>query len=139
MTQIGINDLEILRSRVTGVVAEAGSAGYNDSVAIWNGAIDRHPSVVVRCASNGDVASALRFARDHGLDADRQWVRDYWSALVPHAAGVGSYVNFMSEYEEDRVRAAYGPAKYDRLAEIKREYDPENVFHLNANIVPARR
>jgi FAD/FMN-containing dehydrogenase len=72
------------------------------------------------------------------LDADRQWARDYWSALVPHASGVGGYVNFMSEYEEDRVRAAYGPGKYDRLATIKSQYDPGNIFHLNANIPPAR-
>jgi FAD/FMN-containing dehydrogenase len=73
------------------------------------------------------------------LEADRQWVRDYWSALVPHAAGIGGYINFMSEYDEDRVRAAYGPGKYDRLAKIKGEYDPDNVFHLNANILPAKR
>ncbi len=73
------------------------------------------------------------------LEADRQWVRDYWSALVPHSGGMGSYVNFMSEYEEDRVRAACGAAKYDRLAQIKSEYDPDNVFHLNANILPAGR
>jgi FAD/FMN-containing dehydrogenase len=72
------------------------------------------------------------------LEADRHWVRDYWSALVPHASGAGSYVNFMSEYEENRVRAAYGPGKYDRLAAIKRQYDPDNVFHLNANIPPAQ-
>jgi FAD/FMN-containing dehydrogenase len=72
------------------------------------------------------------------FEADRQWARDYWSALVPHASGVGSYVNFMSDYEEDRVRAAYGPAKYDRLAKIKARYDPGNIFHLNANIPPAR-
>jgi FAD/FMN-containing dehydrogenase len=73
------------------------------------------------------------------FEADRQWVRDYWSALVPHAAGIGGYVNFMSEYEEDRVRAAYGAEKYDRLAQIKGDYDPDNVFHLNANILPAKR
>jgi hypothetical protein len=73
------------------------------------------------------------------LDQDRQWARDCWSALVPHAGNVGSYVNFMSEYEEDRVRAAYGPGKYDRLARVKRDYDPANVFHLNANILPAAK
>ena len=42
------------------------------------------------------------------FDAEREWVRDYWSALVPHAVGVGGYVNFMTEYDEDRVRNAYG-------------------------------
>ena len=68
---------------------------------------------------------------------DREWVRSFWSALVPYAAGEGSYVNFMSEYEENRVRAAYGAEKYQRLAAIKAKYDPDNVFHLNANILPA--
>ena len=69
-------------------------------------------------------------------EAERAWVRAYWSALVEHATGIGSYVNFMAEYEEDRVRNAYG-AKYDRLQRIKAEYDPENLFHLNANILPS--
>ena len=68
-------------------------------------------------------------------EAERAWSRGYWSALVEHASGVGSYVNFMTEYEEGRVRSAYGP-KYDRLQEIKSAYDPGNVFHLNANIPP---
>jgi hypothetical protein len=71
------------------------------------------------------------------LVADRAWVRDFWEAMRPHASGAGSYVNFMTDVEEDRVRAAYGEAKYERLARIKAEYDPENVFHLNANIKPA--
>jgi FAD/FMN-containing dehydrogenase len=71
------------------------------------------------------------------LEADRAWVRSFWEALRPYASGSGSYVNFMSEYEEDRVRAAYGATKYERLARTKADYDPENVFHLNANIKPA--
>jgi hypothetical protein len=69
-------------------------------------------------------------------DAERSWARSYWAALVEHAVGVGSYVNFMTEYEEDRVRAAYGD-KYERLQRIKATYDPDNVFRLNANIPPS--
>ena len=43
----------------------------------------------------------------------------------------------MMEEGQERVRATYG-ANYDRLARIKAEYDPDNVFHVNQNIVPAR-
>jgi FAD/FMN-containing dehydrogenase len=68
-------------------------------------------------------------------DAERAWARAYWSDLVEHAVGVGSYVNFMTEYDEDRVRSSYG-SKYDRLQQIKTAYDPANVFHLNPNIKP---
>jgi FAD/FMN-containing dehydrogenase len=70
-------------------------------------------------------------------EADRTWVRTFWSALVPHAVGIGSYVNFLTDPDNDRVRAAYGPQKYDRLARIKAKYDPDNIFHLNANIPPS--
>ncbi|WP_067452141.1 FAD-binding oxidoreductase [Actinomadura macra] len=71
------------------------------------------------------------------FETDRVWVRNYWEELAPHAVGKGSYINFMSEYDEDRVKAAYGAAKYARLAAVKTQYDPDNVFHLNANIKPA--
>jgi hypothetical protein len=69
-------------------------------------------------------------------EADRTWVRNFWEAMRPHARGNGTYVNFLSEGEEDRVKASYG-AKYARLARIKAQWDPENLFHLNANIKPA--
>ncbi|WP_370972692.1 FAD-binding oxidoreductase [Amycolatopsis sp. cg9] len=69
---------------------------------------------------------------------DRAWVREFWTALVPHVSNPAGYVNFMAEYEEDRVRTSYGPEKYERLARIKARYDPRNVFHHNANIPPAK-
>jgi len=70
------------------------------------------------------------------LSADRAWARGMRDALAPIAFNAGTYVNAMAEQEEHRVRAAYG-AKYDRLARIKAEYDPGNVFHRNINIKPA--
>jgi hypothetical protein len=68
---------------------------------------------------------------------DRAWARSFWEALLPYSRGIGSYVNAISDADaDDRVRASYG-AKYDRLAAIKAQYDPGNVFHRNANIKPA--
>jgi FAD/FMN-containing dehydrogenase len=46
-------------------------------------------------------------------------------------------VNFLGEEGEERVRAAYGPDKYSKLAALKKKYDPTNLFHLNQNIPPA--
>ena len=71
------------------------------------------------------------------FEAERAWVRSFWDALRPHSIDIGSYVNALSDVDEDRLRASYGPAKYERLAAIKRIYDPDNVFHRNANIKPA--
>jgi FAD/FMN-containing dehydrogenase len=66
------------------------------------------------------------------------WARDFWSAMRPFSSG-GTYVNFLTEDADDeRVRAAYGPALYDRLARIKAKYDPDNLFRSNQNIRPAR-
>jgi FAD/FMN-containing dehydrogenase len=62
------------------------------------------------------------------------WVRETWSRLKPHAAG-GVYVNELGEDDDDRIAAAYG-ANYARLARIKAKYDPNNLFCLNANILP---
>jgi FAD/FMN-containing dehydrogenase len=62
------------------------------------------------------------------------WAKDYWEALHPYSSG-GAYSNFMMDEGLDRVKASYGH-NYDRLAEIKNTFDPENLFRVNQNIVP---
>jgi FAD/FMN-containing dehydrogenase len=69
------------------------------------------------------------------VDAIRQWSVDYFEALHPHSAG-GAYVNMMMDEGQERVRASYRD-NYDRLAQIKATYDPDNVFRVNQNIEPA--
>ncbi|WP_255190693.1 FAD-binding oxidoreductase [Natronobeatus ordinarius] len=67
-------------------------------------------------------------------DLITSWAEDYWEAVHPHTAG-GSYVNFMMEEGEDRIRATYAD-NYERLRKIKAKYDPDNFFHVNQNIEP---
>ena len=62
------------------------------------------------------------------------WVRETWEAMQPFSTG--GYVNFMSDEPADRLRALYGPDKYERLVALKRRYDPENMFRHNQNIAP---
>ena len=56
--------------------------------------------------------------------------------MQPFATGA-PYLNFLGDEGADRVRAAYGPDTYDRLATIKERYDPTNFFRVNQNIRPA--
>ena len=65
-----------------------------------------------------------------------RWAKDYWEALHPYSAG-GAYVNFMMEEGQSRVEATYRD-NYKRLSEIKRKYDPTNLFRVNQNIQPAK-
>ena len=67
-------------------------------------------------------------------DASIAWVRDYYEATAP-LSEEGGYINFMSGDDQDRIRSNY-PGNYDRLVEVKRTYDPDNLFHLNQNIRP---
>jgi FAD binding domain/Berberine and berberine like len=63
------------------------------------------------------------------------WVRDYWNAIHPHSE-LGGYINFMAGDDQGRIRDNYR-GNYDRLAEVKRRYDGENLFRMNQNISPA--
>ena len=106
---------------------------------IWQmgGAVGRVPDDATAFTSRGAGHTFNLTAATEGpdgFDEERQWVRDFWSALEPHQMGV--YVNFLMEEGEERVREAYGPAKYDRLKALKRKYDPDNVFRLNQNVRP---
>jgi FAD/FMN-containing dehydrogenase len=65
----------------------------------------------------------------------RTWSIGYHEALHPYSAG-GAYVNMMMDEGEERVRASYRD-NYDRLSQIKRTYDPDNLFRVNQNIRPA--
>ena len=66
--------------------------------------------------------------------ANTEWVRDYAAATAP-LSEEGGYINFMSDDDQDRIKANYR-GNYDRLVEVKRKYDPDNLFHLNQNIKP---
>ncbi|CAN5353722.1 hypothetical protein BH10PSE16_BH10PSE16_40970 [soil metagenome] len=74
---------------------------------------------------------------DDAADDERciRWARAYFKASAPFASG-GVYVNFLTADEGDRVKAAYGQ-NYERLAQVKRRYDPANLFSTNQNIQPA--
>ena len=78
-----------------------------------------------------------------GIDPDpankdriTKWAKTYWEALHPYSAG-GAYVNFMMEEGQNRVEATYRD-NYKRLSQIKRKYDPTNLFRVNQNIPPAQ-
>jgi FAD/FMN-containing dehydrogenase len=67
-------------------------------------------------------------------EANISWVRDYYEATAP-LSQEGGYINFMAGDDQDRIKANYG-GNYDRLVQVKRTYDPDNLFHLNQNIRP---
>ena len=69
-------------------------------------------------------------------EANIRWVRDYYDAVHPYSGSDGGYINFMADDDAGRVEANFGRS-YARLAQVKRTYDPDNVFHLNQNVVPA--
>jgi FAD/FMN-containing dehydrogenase len=104
---------------IDGVVHKVGrhETAWNCRSATWS---------LVICGIDPNPANA---------QALKTWAKEYWDAVHPHNLK-GAYVNFMMEEGEDRIRATYGD-NYDRLAAIKKKYDPTNFFRVNQNITPA--
>ena len=114
--------------------------GGDCSITLWaqGGAIGRVPDDAM--AFTGRDAPFWLGAEaawdDPSMDeAHIRWGRTTMDALQPFTAA-GHYVNDMAETGDDIVRSIYGDAKYDRLVELKRMYDPDNVFRLNQNVRP---
>ena len=80
-----------------------------------------------------DAASTLLITTG-GTEARIAWARETWNAFQP-CAKPSAYVNYLDQGDDHRTEAVYGP-NFQRLVEVKRLYDPENVFQHNANIRP---
>ncbi|MEE8576236.1 MAG: FAD-binding oxidoreductase [candidate division Zixibacteria bacterium] len=105
--------------------------------AALGGAVNRVPSDAT-AYSHRDANFVLNVhGRWENAADDRKcigWARDFFKASEPYATG-GVYINFMTADETERVGAAFG-SSYDRLAEVKAKYDPDNLFRMNQNIPP---
>ncbi len=64
-------------------------------------------------------------------------VRDYYQAMAPYSEP-GGYINFMQDDDYGKIQVNYTAQNYDRLVQVKRKYDPNNLFHINQNITPLR-
>jgi FAD/FMN-containing dehydrogenase len=107
----------------------------------WGGAIARVPEDATPVAHRSTQWVTHPFAVWERPEDDAvaiAWARRFRREIAAHASG-GVYLNFIGNEGQDRVKAAYGEAKYARLAQIKAEYDPANVFRGNQNIIPAWR
>ncbi len=81
-----------------------------------------------------DIAITAMWADPRESALHRGWADRLWEELRPHSAGV--YVNELGDEGEERLRAAYHPASFARLAELKQRYDPDNLFQPCQNIRP---
>jgi FAD/FMN-containing dehydrogenase len=102
-----------------------------------NGAVSRvAPDATAFAYRDSTFASVIAGAWPDPADNEKniKWVRDYSDATAPESEE-GGYIGFMAEDDQGRIKANY-KGNYDRLVQIKRKYDPDNLFHLNQNIKP---
>jgi hypothetical protein len=107
-------------------------------IRVLGGAMGRVPADETAFAHRDKpVLVALINMWDDPADTIRQraWTEHFYAAMWPHGDGV--YVNFLGDEGAGRVRDAYPTRTYERLAAVKAQYDPTNLFKLNQNIKPA--
>lgn len=118
-------------------VEAAPSGGCTAFVSPRRGAVLERPTDATAYPHREFGHSLLIEARWTDPDADDEhidWVRNWFQAMQ-HVTATGAYINFLTAEEKDRREAAFG-ANYDRLVDIKTEWDPENVFCMHPNIEP---
>jgi FAD/FMN-containing dehydrogenase len=106
---------------------------------VLGGAMARVPADATAFAHRGShimVNLATLYERLEDKPVHEAWVSEFSAALVQ--SDHGAYVNFLGDQGESAVRAAYPGSNWDRLRQVKRRYDPTNLFRLNQNIPPAQ-
>jgi hypothetical protein len=139
----------------SGPVFRPGDDGYDAERAGFNLTVDHHPELIVGAAGPEDVVAAVSYAvggRDAAYiifaagvlepereDAMRRAHDELHEQMRPWATG-GTIYNFsgVRDADPERVKLAFAPADYARLARAKAIYGPENMFRINFNIPPAR-
>ena len=111
---------------------------YMLQLRVFGGAMGRVPTDATAFAhrdASVQVTIINPFTDPDRVEEVIEWNRSLYAALEPAATGV--YANFLEDEGEARVREAYPAGTYERLALVKRRYDPANIFHRNQNIRPA--
>jgi FAD/FMN-containing dehydrogenase len=134
MRELADETIEAILDAVNGVTSPYGLVALRE----LGGAMARVPVAETAFAHRD---KAFYVAGDNSWEPDDPeperhvaWTEAFWRAVAPYTDG--AYASFMGDEGDERVRAAYPPATYDRLAAIKRRYDPGNLFRLNPNIRP---
>jgi hypothetical protein len=132
---LGDLDADSVEALITAIAAMP--AGSMIQLRVFGGAMSRVPAEATAFAHRDaavQVSVMSAFIDEASAPASVEWNRSLFAALEPRATGV--YANFLEDEGEARIRAAYPSGTYERLAEVKRRYDPANVFHRNQNISP---
>jgi len=121
-------------------MTERSSPGAVVQLRVLGGAMARVPATDTAFAHRDAavMATIMTLYDDPSTEAAHvAWTVDLHERLAANSVGV--YSNFLEAEGDERIRAAYPAGTYERLAEVKRRYDPSNLFHLNQNIRPAAR